>query len=68
MSKHNEIIVKHQDSFRVLAIAGRNTEESSVNWIPGDRQKSLEEKKRRKKKKALHLLNCVCLVRTTSYH
>lgn len=57
MSKHNEIIVKHQDSFRVLAIAGRNTEESSVNWIPGDRQKSLEEKKRRKKKKL-----CICLI------
>lgn len=64
MSKHNEVIVKHQYSSRVLAIAGRNTEESSVNWVPGDRQKSLKEKK----KKALHLPNCVCLVRTTSYH
>lgn len=63
MSKHNEVIVKHQYSSRVLAIAGRNTEESSVNWVPGDRQKSLKEKK-----KALHLPNCVCLVRTTSYH
>lgn len=64
MSKHNEVIVKHQYSSRVLAIAGRNTEESSVNWVPGDRQKSLGKKK----KKALHLPNCVCLVRTTSYH
>lgn len=64
MSKHNEVIVKHQYSSRVLAIAGRNTEESSVNWVPGDRQKRLKEKK----KKALHLPNCVCLVRTTSYH
>lgn len=64
MSKHNEVIVKHQYSSRVLAIAGRNTEESSVNWVPGDRQKSLGKKK----KKALHLPNCVCMVRTTSYH
>lgn len=46
MSKHNEVIVKHQYSSRVLAIAGRNTEESSVNWVPGDRQKSLKEKKK----------------------
>lgn len=46
MSKHNEVIVKHQYSSRVLAIAGRNTEESSVNWVPGDRQKSLGKKKK----------------------
>lgn len=53
MSKHNEVIVKHQYSSRVLAIAGRNTEESSVNWVPGDRQKSLKEKKKKL---------CICLI------
>lgn len=32
-----------------------------MNWIPGDRQKGLQEK-------SLHLPNCVCPVRTTSDH
>lgn len=61
MSKHNEVIVKHQYSSQDLAITDRNTSESSVNWIPGDRQKRLQEK-------SVCLPNCVCPVRTTSYH